>query len=330
MMRVALFGLGGTIASLPGEDPSTGVVPSVEVSTLLLSVPGLENVAHVEGRTLRQMPAANFSFADLVDVAHAIDDAFATGVDGVVVTQGTDNIEETSFALDLLVSDARPVVVTGAMRNPSLAGADGPANISAAVAVAASAIARGLGSLVVMNDEIHAARFVRKMHASGLSAFASPQTGPLGVVVEGRVHLYARVEPLAMQRPASDVASVALLRCSLGDDGRLVSALLGLDYRGLVVEGFGGGHVPSAMVESLAELVVAMPVVLASRTGAGVVLESTYGFVGSEIDLLGRGLISAGSLDGLKARVALSLALASSDDRDEAQSRFRAVVNAVG
>jgi L-asparaginase len=330
MRRVILFALGGTIASLPAEDPTNGVVPSIDARELVRSVPGLEAIARVESRTLRQTSSANFSFGDLVEVAQAIDDAFASGVDGVVVTQGTDNIEETSFALDLLVDDARPVVVTGAMRNPSLVGADGSANLQAAVAVAASPLARGMGSLVVMNDEIHAARFVRKMHASSPSAFASPQTGPLGAVVEGRIHFYARPETISLPRPGGEIAPVALVRCALGDDGRIVSALAGMGYLGLVVEGFGGGHVPEAMVEPLAELALTMPVVLASRTGAGVTLESTYGFAGSEIDLLRRGLVPAGALDGLKARVALSLALASTDDRAEAEARFRSVADTVG
>jgi L-asparaginase len=305
-------------------------VPTIDALGLVQSVPGLEAIAHIESRTLRQTSSANFSFGDLVEVAQAIDDAFASGVDGVVVTQGTDNIEETSFALDLLIDDERPVVVAGAMRNPSLVGADGPANLQAAVAVAASPLARGMGSLVVMNDEIHAARFVRKTHASSPSAFASPQTGPLGVVVEGRVHFYARPEAISLPRPEGEIVPVALVRCALGDDGRIVSALAGLGYLGLVVEGFGGGHVPEAMVESLAELALTMPVVLASRTGAGVTLESTYGFAGSEIDLLRRGLVPSGALDGLKARVVLSLALASSDDRAEAQARFRVVADTVG
>jgi L-asparaginase len=302
----------------------------MEANTLVGSVPGLESIARVESRTLRQMSSANISLDDLVEVADAIHGAFASGVDGVVVTQGTDNIEETSFALDLLVRDERPVVVTGAMRNPSLAGADGPANIRAAVTVAASPLARGLGTLVVMNDEVHAARFVRKTHLSSLSAFTSPQSGPLGVVVEGQVHLYTRVGALFSARPVGDVAPVALVRCAIGDDGRIVSALPGLGYRGLVLEGFGGGHVPEVMVERLVELVAVMPVVLASRAGAGVVLESTYGFVGSEVDLLTRGLMSAGALDGLKARVALALVLASTSNRDESESQFRTIVDSIG
>jgi L-asparaginase len=328
--RVILFSLGGTISSLPTEDASAGVVPSIEAEGLVRSAPGLESVARVESRTLRQMSSADITFADLVEVADAIRGAFADGVDGVVVTQGTDNIEETSFAIDLLVDDERPVVVTGAMRNPSLAGADGPANIRSAVAVAASSFAKGMGSLVVMNDEIHAARFVRKTHASSSSAFASPQCGPLGVVVEGRVHIYTRVEALSLARPSGEFVPVALVRCALGDDGRTLSDLARLGYGGLVIEGFGGGHVPATMVERLVELVSMMPVVLASRAGAGIVLESTYGFAGSEIDLFKRGLVSAGALDGLKARVALALVLASTDSRVEAEARFRAVVEAIG
>ena len=328
--RVVLFSLGGTIASLPTEDSSAGVVPSIEANALVRSAPGLESIARVESRTLRQMSSANISLSDLAEVANAIRDVFADGVDGVVVTQGTDNIEESSFAIDLLVDDERPVVVTGAMRNPSLAGADGPANIRAAVAVAASPLARSMGSLVVMNDQIHAARFVRKMHASSLSAFTSPQTGPLGVVVEDRVHFFTRVEALSLARPSGEFAPIALVRCALGDDGRTLSALAGLGYGGLVIEGFGGGHVPETLVERLVGLVSVMPVVLASRTGAGVVLESTYGFAGSEIDLLKRGLLSAGALDGLKARVALALVLASTDSRVEAEAKFRAVVDAIG
>jgi L-asparaginase len=328
--RVALIGLGGTIASMPTEGASALVIPNLTANTLADSIPGLELIARVESRSLRQMPSANISFSDLVEVADAIQEALSTGVDGVVVTQGTDNIEETSFAIDLLVRDERPIVVTGAMRNPSLAGADGPANIRAAVTVAASTQARGLGTLVVMNDEIHAARFVRKTHLSSLSAFTSPQCGPLGAVVEGRVHFFTRVEALLSMRLAGDVAPVALLRCALGDDGRLVSALPELGYRGLVLEGFGGGHVPETMVERLVDLVAVMPVVLASRTGAGVVLEATYGFAGSEVDLLSRGLWSAGALDGLKARVALALVLASTSNRAESESHFRAIVDAIG
>jgi L-asparaginase len=150
------------------------------------------------------------------------------------------------------------------------------------------------------------------------------------VVVEDQLHLFARVEPLCITGYAHDVPPVALVRCTLGDDGRMISALHDLGYRGLVIEAVGGGHVASSMVEPVSDLARVMPVVLASRTGSGVVLSTTYGFSGSEIDLLGRGLIGSGALDGLKARVALSLALAIFPEREDAEDSFRGVIAAIG
>jgi L-asparaginase len=305
-------------------------MPRLDAADIVSVAGELRGFAVLESRSVRQMPSASFTFADILALRDAILDCFADGVDGVVVTQGTDNIEEASFAIDLLVDDARPVVFTGAMRNPSLVGADGPANVRAAVIVAASSRARGIGTLVVMNDDVHAARFARKTDAAIPSAFTSPRMGPLGVVVEDQLHLFARVESLCIPGDVGDVPPVALVRCTLGDDGRMVSGLYDLGYRGLVIEALGGGHVASSMVEPVSEVVRVMPVVLASRTGSGVVLSSTYGFSGSEIDLLQRGLIGSGALDGLKARVALSLSLAAFAEREDAEDCVRSVIAAVG
>jgi L-asparaginase len=241
-----------------------------------------------------------------------------------VVTQGTDTIEESAFALGILVASPKPVVVTGAMRNPTLPGADGPANLLAAVQVASSPETQGLGCVVVLNDEIHANRFVRKMHTTSTSAFRSPLAGPIGWVHEGRPRVVARHSPHVHVDIASGtpIPPVALLKVSIGDDSRLLGEILGLGYAGLVVEGFGGGHVPEPLAPVLGELTARMPVVLASRTGSGEVLRETYGFEGSESDLLNRGLISAGLLDGLKSRVLLSLLLASGASRDAIAKSF--------
>ncbi|MDQ2754966.1 MAG: asparaginase [Actinomycetota bacterium] len=320
---MTVFSLGGTIASSDPDGGGRGVTPRLGARELVEAVPQLLEVADVEAVSFRQVASGDLTLQDLVALAAAITQRFEAGVDGVVVTQGTDTIEETSFALDLLVRDHRPVVVTGAMRNPTVAGPDGPANLLAAVQVAGAAEAAGLGTLVVVNDEIHAARFVRKTHTASPGAFRSPTAGPLGWVVEGRPRIALRA-PTLQGTPSAvgRVPAIALLKSSLGDDSRLIERVEDLGYAGLVLEGFGGGHVPAHVVPALQQLAARMPVVLASRTGGGELLEVTYGFPGSERDLLSRGLISAGFLDGLKARILLSLLLGAGAGRDAVRAAF--------
>lgn len=322
--RIAVFGLGGTIAMTATE--VRGAEPRLSVAELLEAVPQLTSAgAELEVEDFRQLPGASLTFEDLHALTAAIRERLASGVRGIVVTQGTDTIEESAYFLDLLHDGPEPIVVTGALRNPSLAGADGPANLLAAVQVAASADARGRGCLVVMADQVHGARRVRKAHATSLTAFESPTGGPLGDVIEGRPRF---LDPLperlclphetARRRPAPRVGHVTV---TLGDDGTLLDAAADrLD--GLVVAGFGAGHVPEWFVERLAGLASRIPVVLASRTGSGTVLRSTYGFVGSESSLLAAGLVSAGWLDPLKARILLHLLLEGGHDHATISDAF--------
>lgn len=322
MPRISVISLGGTIAMTQGE--GAGVVPTLDSAALIGAVPQLAEVAQIEAVSFRQVPGAHLSIEDIVSLSREIVCRIEAGVDGIVVTQGTDTIEETAYALDLLVSGETPVVVTGAMRNPTLPGADGPANLLAAVQVAASGEARGLGTLVVANDEIHAARFIKKLHTTSTATFHSLQLGPIGWVVEGRTRIAARVprRPCITNLKEGEKSAVALVKIALGDDGRLLPYIEQAGYAGLVVEAFGEGHVPATMVEKLGELAGRVPVVLASRTGSGEMLRHTYGFPGSESDLLGNGLISAGTLDGPKARILLTLLLWAGRSRREIASRF--------
>jgi L-asparaginase len=314
--RVVVIGLGGTIAmagEAAGANRVGGVVPSLSPGQLVAAVPGLDRAGiELAVEDLRQLPGASLGFDDLLVVSAAVERHLDDGAAGVVVIQGTDTIEESAWFLDLLHGRDQSVVVTGAMRNPTLAGADGPANLLAAIQVAASDEVRGQGCLVVFADEIHAARRVRKTHSSSIGTFRSPTGGPLGYVVAGRPHLLNHLDgrvvlptrPVPAERPR-----VPLLTVSLGDDGALLDATADI-ADGLVVAGFGVGHVPEWMADRLTTLAERLPVVLASRTGAGPVLPSGYGFVGSETHLLDGGLISAGFLDPYKARILLWLLLA--------------------
>src|SRR3954471_18176003 len=160
---VSVLSLGGTIAMTnAGPDAATaGVVPTLDAAALLAALPGLTGLdCKITSKSIRTLPGASLTFDDLSELVSVVRHELDSGADGVVITQGTDTIEETAYFLDLTVNRAAPVVVTGAMRNPTMAGADGPANLLAAVQTAAGEQLRGVGCVVVMGDEIHAARHV--------------------------------------------------------------------------------------------------------------------------------------------------------------------------
>lgn len=301
-----------------------GVVPTLSAQDMIDAVPALARHADIDAVSYSMKPGASLSLEDLVTIAALIDTRLEAGASGAVVIQGTDTIEETAFVLDLLVQSSAPVVVTGAMRAASALGADGPANLLAAVLVASQAASTGFGALVVLNDEIHAARYVRKCHSARPAAFESPAVGPLGVVLEEQALFHWRLQRSApLQRPqALHDVPVALVALALGDDGRQLGALPQLGYRGVVLEALGAGHVPAALVPPLEALAKQMPVILSTRVVAGPVLSRTYGFSGSESDLLERGLISAGWLSPGKAVQLLRLLLALGASRRDLEGRF--------
>lgn len=313
--------MGGTIAMSARSE--AGVSPGLDAGDLLAAVPEMETVVEVTPVALRRAPSVDLDFAAVAELAEAIGRSFADGAQGAVVTQGTDTLEESAFLLDLLLGPGRPVVLTGAMRNPTLPGADGPANLASALRTAASPQAEGAGVLVVMNDEIHAARHVRKTHAHRPSAFASPAAGPVGWIVEDRVRLVlapARVLPVLAWR--GEAPFVPILTFGLGSGAREVEGVAAANPDGVVIAAAGAGHVPSSAVEALHALAGRVPVVFASRTGAGETGRSTYGYPGSETDLMKRGLIGAGSLDPLKARILLTALLADGADRTRIEATF--------
>jgi L-asparaginase len=324
MPHVAYLAMGGTI-SMTGTDEG-GVVSRLGGADLMRSAGELP--VGVQVHDIRKVPGGSLTFADVLDVVDAARTAVRDGAVGVVVSQGTDTIEETAFLIDSVWDDPAPFVVTGAMRNPTLAGADGPANLLAAVQIAAAATARGRGALVAFQDEIHAARHVRKAHSTSPGTFVSPNLGPIGQVIEGTPRFLADLAPrtpvTGWTRDSIEASKIALYTVTLDDDGLL---LAGPDHshHGLVVAGFGVGHVPIALVPALVEINDVMPVVFTSRAGAGSTLTATYGGPGAERDLLSRGLIGGGFLHPYKARVLLRLLVAARATREQIATAFAAL-----
>jgi L-asparaginase len=290
-MEVTVLAAGGTIA-MAGDGP---VVHSLDAEALarLVDVPGLR------ARTVRSLPGVQLTTADALAIARAAV-AEAAGGRGVVVTHGTDTLEETAYLTDRLHAGEAPIVFTGAMRPASARGADGPANLADAVAVAGSGTAAGLGALVVFAGEVHAARDVRKADSVSPAAFRSPRLGPLGHVVEGRVEIARRPERVPALEPSTLDFHVPVVPAFLGADGRVVrAAAVGAD--GLVAVVLGAGHTPPGFLAALHELEV--PVLITVRPERGAVLQGTYGFDGSELGLAG--LETAAELSPQAARIEL-------------------------
>jgi L-asparaginase len=317
--RVHVVLLGGTIGMTGAA--GRGASPRLNAADLLAGIPVPDDL-EVEALDLLKVASAHLTFAHVVEVARVADRAVDDGAAGVVVVQGTDSMEETAYLLDLTWRHDAPLVVTGAMRNPGLPGPDGPANLAAAIAVAASPQCRGLGVTVVLNDELHAARHVAKRHTSLPSAFGSPGAGPVGRMLEGvPVVTYRPVRHDALASPERLDRRVGLVTAALDDDPAVLRAVAGV-CDALVVAGFGAGHLNGDVADAAAEVAERMPVVLASRAGAGSVHTRTYAGKGSEEHLLASGLVNGGHLPPLKARLLLAVLLAGGADRDTIEDAF--------
>jgi L-asparaginase len=311
---VAVVTTGGTIA-MEHDEAAGGAVPQLGASDLAAALPS--DVPRLRAEEVVNLPSSHFTLETLEEIRNRVGDlAREPDVLGVVVTHGTDTMEETAYLLDLTVSVEKPVVLTGAMRTASDVGYDGYANLLAALRVAAAPEARGLGSVVVLNDEIHAARRVTKMHTLSPATFQSPGWGPIGRVEGGAV--------LVGHRPGREglpwrglEPRVPLLKLSVGARPDLMEDALERGARGVVIEALGGGRVPPWWLPVIREARDGgVPVVIASRCPSGRVWDS-YGYVGAYRSLLDLGCLFAAGINGQKARIRLMLVLAAAETAEE-------------
>jgi L-asparaginase len=305
--NVVVVSTGGTIAMRP--DPVTGkLVPAVSGDELVEMLAWPE-APPIELDDFASVPSFDMHGALGLSLARRVNEhAGRPDVTGIVVTHGTDTMEESVYLIDRLLGSDKPVVLTGAQRGADERDSDGPRNLRDAISIAASRSAVGLGATIAFAGEIHAAREARKVHTSALRAFDSPGYGPVGHVDAGRVVVGRRPERRPPFPVPERLAPVDVIRLYAGSDARFLRAAVESGARAIVIEGTGRGNANEQVLEGVREAAAAgVPVVVCSRCVAGRV-EPVYGRGGGR-DLADAGALFAGDLAGSKARVLLQVAL---------------------
>ncbi len=320
--NISVITTGGTI-SMRYDPELGGAVPAVSGDELLQMVPGVGEIANLQLVELSNQPSCYLTPEKMFELCGVIGETLARpAVAGVVVTHGTDALEETAYMADLMIASPKPLVFTAAMRNNSEVGADGPRNILASVRVAACPDARDAGVMVVFNSRVLAARDTIKMHTSNLDAFRSPMLGPLGSIDDDAVVIYRRSLVRQTIAPSRIEPNVELLRVYAGMDSAMLTWALERGSKGLVIEAMGQGNVPPMMLPGIeAWLKSGRPVVLVSRCPEGRALD-TYAYVGGGKQLHNMGVIFGEDLTGQKARVKMMLALGLTDAVGEIRKLF--------
>lgn len=315
MKKILLLSTGGTIEMLPGEGGITvGPVSGMDLK-------GLESIqgAEIVVERYANLPSPHIIPDMMADIARLLRSYEVSGeYSGVVVTHGTDTLEETAFMADIHLEGTLPVVFTAAMRSSSELGVDGPRNIRSAVRVACTET-KNLGVTVVLNDEIHAAGRVTKTCTSNVSSFSSPGYGPLGFVDDDKV-IYHRLPIWRINLPRGPLNldnRVGIVRTAAGFGHDIVEYMIGAGYRGIVLEAFGRGNAHPLTADAVEKAVKAsVVVVIVSRCYKGRVL-GVYAYPGGGIDLLNRGALSAGDMAGNKIRIMLMACLGAGMSKEQ-------------
>jgi L-asparaginase len=327
---VVLLATGGTIA-MKIDPVKKAPVPAISGEDLVATVPEIANVARVEVKNLSNVPSDYMDPERWVGLARAAEEALGRReVAGVIVSHGTDTLEETGWFLDLTVASDKPIVLIGAQRNASEKDFDGPRNLLNAARICVAADARGKGAMIALNNQINAAREATKTNTSSVETFQSGDFGFLGYADVDRVVFYRaplRRQHVPLKAPPPGAQGAALPPVEIvamygGADGRLLRAAVANGARGIVVQALGWGNVNVPFYEAIAEAVKkGVPVVIASRVPKGRVLP-VYGFQGGGKTTKDLGAVFADDLSPQKARILLMLALQRTSDRKELQKMF--------
>ena len=325
LARVVILATGGTIAGAQPKEGDPGYKSgSISIESLVQAAPGLEKLAVIRGEQIASIGSQDMNDFVWFKLARRANELLASpDVDGIVVTHGTDTMEETGYFLDLVLKSEKPVVLVGSMRPATSLSADGPLNLYNAVAVAADRTSWGRGALVVLNDEVHAARDAQKTNSTSLQTFVSPNRGKLGEIYYGKVVWYNARTPLHTTKSQfsldglGEMPRVDIVYATENADGVLVKAAVAAGAKGIVLAGVGDGNGTKDLIDALADAVKkGVVVVRSTRTGSGIVRRNI------ELNDDALGFVAALELNPQKARVLLRMALTKTSDTKEVQRFF--------
>jgi len=324
--HVVILATGGTIAGVQPKEGEPGYKSgSLSIDSLIKGAPGIEKLARLDGEQIASIGSQDMNDAVWGKLVRRANELLAKpDVDGIVVTHGTDTMEETAFFLNLLLKSDKPVVLVGSMRPATSQSADGPLNLTNAVAVAADPAARGRGVLVVANDEVHTGRDVHKTHTTAVQTFVSTTRGTIGKVYYGKVlwgympsNLHTTKSEFSVPETPVVVPRVDIVYAHEGSDGTFVKAAVAAGAKGIVLAGVGDGNGTTDLINALAEAAKGgVVVVRASHVGFGIVRRNV------ELDDDKLGFVAAMDLNPQKARVLLRVALTKTSDPKKIQRYF--------
>ncbi|PLT28312.1 asparaginase [Peribacillus deserti] len=315
--KISIITTGGTIAS---KEMAKGLLDSGVLSgeelAALCQIPEEFEIKIVD---LFQIPSMHMNFESMLKVKGAIEDELADeNVAGVVVTHGTDSLEETAYFLDLTIDDPRPIVVTGSQRSPQEVGTDVYSNLRNSIYTAASRKLHQVGVVVVFNERIYSARYVKKVHASNLQGFESFGYGYLGIIDNDVVNVYQKPVHTEFHHLNRKLPRVDIVKCYTGADGLFIDAAASAGAKGIVLEGVGRGQVTPEMVQSIQKAIDKdITIVMTTSAEEGKVYPA-YGYKGSAYDLQQRGVILGEDYDSKKARIKLAVLWAGHDKVEQA------------
>lgn len=320
--KILIIFTGGTIAMK--VDPNLdAAIPALNSNEIISTVSNIEEIVDVETINFGNLPSPHIKPGHMLEISEIIKENInREDISGIVVTHGTDTLEETAYFLDLVIDNEKPIVLLGSMRNYSELGYDGSSNLSAAICTAISDKARGKGVLVVMNNEVNAAGEVTKTNTLSLDTFKSPEFGPLGIVDNEEVIFYRDIIDRKHINTSKIEDKIALIKTASGMDSNIIHFYIDSGYKGIVIEALGRGNIPPEMISGIERAIEkSIPVVMVSRCHTGRVLDS-YGYKGGGKHLRDLGVILGGNLPGQKARIKLMLILGKTNDKSEIKEVF--------